>query len=97
MQSMSLVALRAAIDEAPHTDARALARATRNAIAQAVLAAALAGERPLPPEREPPLAVLRARLGPQLAEELATVYAGGPEWTTHAIDALEPLHRLARG
>jgi hypothetical protein len=94
---MSLVALRAAIDEAPHTDAPTLARTTRNAIAQAVLAAALAGESPPPPEREPPLAELRARLGPQLAEELATVYAGGSDWTTHAIDALGPLHQLARG
>ena len=39
---------------------------------------------------------LRERFGPELAAELAAVYAGGPDWTTHAIDALEPLHALTR-
>ena len=53
-------------------------------------------EPPAPPERPPPVESLRERLGPELAAELAAVYAGGPDWTTHAIDALEPLHALAR-
>ncbi len=93
---VSLAALRAAIDAAPVTDAATLARRTRNAIAQAVLAESIAHEAPEPPEHDPPVAELRARLGAQLAEELAAVYAGGADWTSHAIDVLEPLHALAR-
>ena len=91
---MSLAAVRAALETAASEDTAALARRTRNALAQAVLAEALRHEAPTP--AEPPLAALRARFAPELADELAAVYAGGPDWTTHAIDALEPLHALAR-
>ena len=93
---MSLAAVRAAIDAAPSEDTPTLARRARNALAQAVLAESLAHAAPPPPDRQPPLDALRDRLGPDLAAELAAVYAGGPDWTTHAIDALEPLHALAR-
>ena len=61
-----------------------------------MLAEALTLGRRRPPSRLPPLESLRERLGPELAAELAAVYAGGPDWTTHAIDALEPLHALTR-
>ena len=95
MRGMSLEGVRRALDDAPAADTATLARATRNAIAQAVLAEALSHQTPVP--AEPPLTALRERFGPVLAEELAAVYAGGPDWTAHAIDALEPLHALARG
>jgi hypothetical protein len=100
MLPMSLEAaavdLRAAIESAPELDAAAFARRTRNAIAQAVLAAAFAVDEELaPPEREPPLDELAGRVGQALAAELAAVYDGGAGWTSHAIDALEPLHALA--
>ena len=93
---MSLDGIRDAIDEAPRTDTVLFARRVRNAIARAVLAEALAHEQAVPPEREPPADALTARVGPELAAELVAVYAGGSDWTTHAIDALEPLHELAR-
>ena len=91
---MSLAAVRAALDAGPTEDTATLARRTRNALAQAVLAEAFSHEAPEP--AEPPFTSLRERFGPELAEELAAVYAGGPDWTTHAIDALEPLHALTR-
>ena len=91
---MSLEGVRRALDDAPTVDTAALARATRNAIAQAVLAEAFSHEAPAP--AVPPLTSLRERFGPELAEELAAVYAGGPGWTARAIDALEPLHALTR-
>jgi len=93
---MSLAAVRAALDAAPSEDTATLARRARNALAQAVLAEAFSHQAPAPPERLPPVESLRERLGPELAAELAVVYAGGPDWTTHAIDALEPLHALTR-
>jgi hypothetical protein len=90
------VDLRAAIESAPELDAAEFARRTRNAIAQAVLAAAFAAEENFaPPEREPPLDEVSGRVGPELAAELAVVYDGGAGWTSHAIDALAPLHALA--
>jgi|GEM_PF-3704149 hypothetical protein len=90
------VDLRAAIESAPELDAAAFARRARNAIAQAVIAAAFAAEESLaPPEHEPPLDALTGRVGSELAAELAMVYDGGAGWTSHAIDALEPLHALA--
>jgi hypothetical protein len=92
---MSLAAVRATLDAALSEDTATLARRTRNALAQAVLAEAFSHEAPVP--AAPPFRSLRERFGPELAEELAAVYAGGPDWTTHAIDALEPLHALARG
>jgi hypothetical protein len=100
MESVSLEAvaadLRAAIESAPELDSAAFARRARNAIALAVVAAAFAAEESLaPPEREAPLEELTGRVGPELAAELAVVYDGGAGWTSHAIDALEPLHALA--
>lgn len=100
MTSVSLetaaVDLRAAIESAPELDAAAFARRTRNAIAQAVVAAALAAEETLEPaDRQAPVEALRGCLGPGLATELAAVYDGGPGWTRHAIELLEPLHVLA--
>jgi hypothetical protein len=90
------VDLRTAIESAPDLDAATFARRARNAIAQAVLAAAFAAEENLaPPEHEPPVDALRGRVGPELAEQLAAVYDGGAGWTSHAIDALAPLHALA--
>lgn len=92
---MSLAAVRATIDAAPEMEPALLARRTRNALAAAVLAEATARHAPEPPEHDPPFDELCSRLGEALAHELAAVYAGGPDWTTHAIDALEPLHALA--
>jgi hypothetical protein len=90
------VDLRAAIESAPELDAVAFARRARNAIAQAVLAAAFAAEETLaPPEHGAPFDALSGRVGPELAAELAAVYDGGAGWTSHAIDALGPLHALA--
>lgn len=97
MDAVRLDGVRSAIDSAPALEVPLFARRTRNAIAQEVLAEALAHEDPPPPAHEPPLDELRARLGDALADELAGLYAGGPDWTTRAIDALEPLHALARG
>ena len=95
MSAMSLADVRAALDTAPTADTAALARRARNEIAKAVVAEALAHE--TPPPADPPVDALRERFGPELATELAAVYAGGPDWTSHAIDALEPLHALTRG
>jgi len=93
---MSLDVIRDAIDEAPRSDTAAFARRVRNAIAQAVLAEALTHEQAAPPQHDPPADELTARVGPDLAAELVAVYAGGADWTSHAIDALEPLHELTR-
>jgi hypothetical protein len=100
MQDMSLEAaaldLRAAIDSAPDLAPAAFARRARNALAQAVVAAAFdAGETLAPPGHEAPIAELCDRVGPELAADLAAVYTGAQGWTSHAIDALEPLHALA--
>jgi hypothetical protein len=90
------VDLRAAIDAATELDSAAFARRARNAIAQAVIAAAIAAQDTLTPVGHgAPLEELRGRVGPELAAELAAVYEGGAGWTSHAIDALEPLHSLA--
>jgi hypothetical protein len=89
---MSLDAVRSAIDSCGESDTRSFARRTRNAIALAVVAQRSAS----PARREAPVARLRREVGPELAELLTDVYEGGPEWTTRAIDALEPLHELVR-
>jgi pyrroloquinoline quinone (PQQ) biosynthesis protein C len=90
------VDLRAALEPDTELDAAAFARRARNAIAQAVIAAAFAAEETLaPPVREPPVDELTGRFGPRLAAELASVYVGREGWTSHAIEALEPLHALA--
>ena len=88
--------LRAAIESASDLDAAAFARRARNAIAQAVVAAAFDADETLAPATQrPPIEELRGRVGPDLAAELAAVYDGAPGWTSHAIDALQPLHALA--
>ena len=123
---MSLAAaaadFRAAVDAAPRVDAATFARRTRNAIAQAVLAAAFssgeeevgAPEHPAPARsacprsgpvegvwgnREVPpgtCSAMQAHVGPELAAQLVELYDGCPDWTSRAIDVLEPLHALAR-
>jgi hypothetical protein len=93
---VSLDRIRAAIDSAAGADTATAARQIRNAVAQAVLEAGLSHEQPAPPEHSPPVRELRERVGNELADELATIYAGGPGWTSRAIDVLEPLHALAR-
>ncbi len=92
---MSLDAVRDAIDSCGSTDTAAFARRTRNAIAQAILAEALAHDEPPAPDHAPP-PVLHDCVGADLGEALVAVYAGGSDWTTHAIDVLEPLNALAR-
>jgi hypothetical protein len=90
------VDLRAAIDSATELGSAAFARRARNALAQAVVAAAFAAEDTLSPaDHGAPMEELRGRVGPELAEELAAVYVGDVGWTSHAIDALQPLHSLA--
>ena len=88
--------LRDAVDAAAASDRAAFARAARNAVAQAILAAALvpdadAGQ----PEHEPPEAEVRDLLGPDVGEALTALYRGGDDWTSRAIDLLEPLNELA--
>lgn len=89
--------LRAAIESASELEPAAFARRTRNAIAQAVIAAAAgAAETLAPPDRCAPVEELLELLDPELATLLAAVYDGGAAWKSHAIDALEPLHALAQ-
>jgi hypothetical protein len=89
---------RAAVDAAPTVDAPTFARRTRNAIAQAVLAAAFspAEEEVGSPEHRPPAAEVSALVGDELARDLLALYDGGEGWTSRAIDVLEPLHTLTR-
>jgi hypothetical protein len=88
---VTLETVREAIDSCGHTETAVFARRTRNAIAMAIVGRSGAADtRPAPVER------LRAEVGEELGEMLAEVYAGGPDWTTHAIDALEPLNALAK-
>lgn len=96
MTAVSLDGIRLAIDEAPRIDTPTFARRTRNAIAQAVVGEALAHREPAPPAHEPPVAELRRHVGPELAERLTAVYAGGRDWTSPALDALAPLNALAK-
>lgn len=92
---MSLEAVREAIDSCPETERAAFARRTRNALAQAILASALAHDAPAPPEHDAPVDDLRRCVGDELGGLLAEIYAGGDDWTSRAIDALPPLHALA--
>ena len=94
---MALDGIRLALDEAAATDTASFARRARNELAKAVLAEAMAPAAPSAPVRVLPVAPLEARLGPELAAHLVSVYAGVADWTSHAIDALEPLDALARG
>jgi len=94
MCAVSLQAIREAIDTCAESDTATFARQTRNAIARAIVAEAMAHEAPAAAEHPPP--DLRPVVGPELADTLAALYAGGDDWTSRAIDALEPLHALAR-
>jgi hypothetical protein len=93
---MTLALVREAIDACASTDAAVFARRARNAIAQALLAESLGRVSAAAPPHDPPVEALRERVGAELSDALAAVYRGGDGWTTHAIDALEPLHELAR-
>lgn len=88
---MTLDAVREAIDSCAEAETPVFARRTRNAIALAIV-----GARGTAAPATPPVDELRACLGDELGATLARVYEGGPNWTTHAIDALEPLNRLAK-
>jgi hypothetical protein len=94
---VSLEAVRDAIDSCTESETAAFARRTRNAIAQAILEEALAHHDEPAPDHAPPVGELRRTVGDDLGVTLAAVYEGGSEWTSRAIDALEPLHALARG
>jgi hypothetical protein len=96
MVSMTLEAVREAIDACGETDRAAFARRTRNALAAAILAESLAHDVPAAPDHEPPVAELHSRVGDDLGDALAAIYEGRGDWTSRAIDALEPLHELAR-
>jgi hypothetical protein len=88
--------LRDTVDTAPSLDRPTFARAARNAVAQAILTAALTpGAAPGQPEHEPPEAEVRELLGPDLGEALTALYRGGDDWTSRAIDLLEPLNVAA--
>ena len=88
---MTLDAVREAIDSCGEAETAVFARRTRNAIALAIVARGTAPDvRPAPVER------LCAEVGDELGHTLAEVYAGGADWTSFAIDALEPLNRLAK-
>lgn len=88
--------LRIAVDQAGESDRASFARAARNAVAQAILAAALAPDTVVAgPEHEPPAEEMRDLLGPDLGEALTALYRGGDDWTSRAIDLLEPLNELA--
>ena len=88
--------LRDAVDQVAARDRAAFARAARNAVAQAILAAALApGSAAGRPEHEPPVDEVRELLGTELGDALTELYRGGDDWTSRAIDLLEPLNELA--
>jgi hypothetical protein len=99
MERVSIDALRPlrdAVDQVAVRDRAAFARATRNAVAQAILAAALTPESPVGrPEHEPPVDEVRELLGPELGDAVNDLYRGGEDWTSRAIDLLEPLNELA--
>jgi len=89
--------LRDAVDRATDRDAVAFARATRNAVALAILAAAMTpGGTTAQDGREPQEARFFELLGDSLGSEVAAVYRGGEGWTSRAIDLLEPLNRIAQ-
>jgi hypothetical protein len=96
VQSDVLRPLRETVDAVAASDRAAFARASRNALAQAILAAALAPDAAAGnPEHEPPADAVRDLLGPDVGDALTALYRGGDDWTSRAIDLLEPLHALA--
>jgi hypothetical protein len=97
VSSDALRPLRDAVDTAASADRASFARSARNAVAQAILAAALApGSTAGQPDHEPPEDEVRDLLGPDLGAALTELYRGGDDWTSRAIDLLEPLNELAR-
>ncbi|MFL5928065.1 MAG: hypothetical protein ACJ77E_14145 [Gaiellaceae bacterium] len=87
------------IDAASLAERTSFARAARNAVAQAIVASALASDATAnvaAPEHEPPEAEIRALLGADLGGEVAALYRGGDDWPTRAIDLLTPLDEVAR-
>lgn len=97
MRTVTLAAVREAIDTCADSDPAVFARRTRNALAAAILAESFAHAEPGAPSHEPPVAELRDRVGDDLSQALAAIYEGCADWPSRAIDALEPLHTLARG
>ena len=96
MSTDALQPLRDAVDTAAASDRAAFARAARNAVAQAILAAALAPDTTAgEPEHDPPEAEVFGLLGPDLGAALTALYRGGDDWTSRAIDLLEPLNEVA--
>jgi hypothetical protein len=96
MPGDALRSLRDTVDSAPAHDRTTFARAARNAVAQAILTAALTPDAVAGlPEHEPPEAEVRELLGPDLGEALTALYRGGDDWTSRAIDLLEPLNAAA--
>ena len=96
VQSDVLRPLRDTVDAAVASDRAGFARAARNAVAQAILTAALTpGADPGRPEHEPPAQEVRDLLGPDVGDALTELYRGGDDWTSRAIDLLEPLNALA--
>jgi hypothetical protein len=96
VESDVLRPLRDTVDAAVASERAAFARAARNAVAQAILVAALApGSDPDRPEHEPPAQEVRDLLGPDVGDALTELYRGGDDWTSRAIDLLEPLNALA--
>jgi hypothetical protein len=106
--------LRSVIDSAGSEPLHEYARRVRNAVARVYLAASMLPERATGCE-EPPAgrggdwsAVserIKTYFGPELADQLAVVYArldNGPgaaadaEWQGRAIEVLRPLHRLSQ-
>ena len=88
--------LRDTVDTAVASDRAAFARAARNAVAQAILAAALVPDAGAGlPEHAPPADEVRDLLGPDVGDALTALYLGGEDWTSRAIDLLEPLNALA--
>ena len=96
MTVVSLEAVREAIDACGETDRAVFARRARNALAAAILAESFAHAAPEPADHEPPVDELRSRVGDELGDALAAIYEGSGDWTSRAIDALEPLHAIAR-
>jgi hypothetical protein len=97
VSSDALRPLREAIDTTPTDDRAAFARAARNAVARAILAAAMVPDAFAgPPEHEPPEREVRELLGPDVGDALTALYRGGDDWTSRAIDLLAPLNELAR-
>jgi hypothetical protein len=95
----AVLPFRETIDAASLEGRASFARAARNAVAQAILATALAAhtaETVVAPEHEPSETEITALLGPHLGAELAALYRGGDDWASRAIDLLAPLNEAAR-